>query len=141
MNRSSHSEPLPAMDIPTKPSDGRSQVPLNWREALLVLVSARIGLIEMESKELAGIIKRRVMLLGAALICAVFAWALLLVGGIGCICKTFACAWDEIAIAVGAVHFVVVMLLFLRVAKSRPGMAFPVTRAEFQKDREWIHHL
>ena len=140
MNPSLHPEPFPAVEIPGKPPDSKTQLPLNWREALLVLVSSRVELIEMESKELAGIITRRVILLGAALICAMFMWALLLVGGIACLCKTIGCPWHEIAIAAGASHLVVAALL-LRVAKSRPTQAFPVTRAEFQKDREWIHHL
>ena len=69
-----------------------------------------------------------------------FAWALLLAGGIACLARISGWPWPGIAIACAILHLVAAAAL-ARFACSRIPRAFPITRAEFQKDREWIETL
>lgn len=115
----------------------RPKRPSNWREALLALIAARLTLIELESRDAGKQTARRISLISAAGGCALFAWALLLVGGISLISESANWPWDRVAISVAALHLLAAIALF-RAAKTPTEPTFPVTRAEFKKDREWI---
>ena len=117
-----------------------SPVPSNWREALLTLVASRISLIQLESRQVAKDGARRIARMIAVVICLFFFWALALAGGIAALAANTGWPWFWIAITAAIVHLGVAMLLVLA-AKSSSSPAFPVTRAEFQKDREWIENF
>ncbi len=104
------------------------------------LVSSRIALIELESKEAAKGGARRAIALMAAIICVFFTWALLLAGGIAAISAATGWPWHWVAMAGAAIHLLAAIILIRR-AKPSDQPAFPVTRSEFQKDREWIENL
>lgn len=104
------------------------------------LISSRIALIELESKEAAGAGARRAACLVAAVIFAFFAWALLLAGGISAIAASTGWPWFWLALGAAAIHLTVALML-LKSAKPTGQPAFPVTRSEFQKDREWIENF
>jgi uncharacterized membrane protein YqjE len=111
--------------------------PANWREALMVLIATRLALLELESKDAAKEAIKRIALVAAACACGFFAWALLLAGGVSLISKSSDCSWDLLAIGVAFAHLLAAIILVQTAKKSLPP-AFPVTRAEFKKDREWI---
>ena len=125
------------------PGVGRSQPagpPPNWREALMDLIASRMALVQLESKDAAGEVVRRLSFVIAALCFAVFAWALLIFGSIALIAKTLHYPWHFVALVAGLLHLIIcVVMAFL--AKSSGSPAFSVTRAEFQKDREWIENF
>lgn len=104
------------------------------------LIATRFALIELESKDAAKDGARRAALIAAACGCAVFAWALLLAGGIPLIAGLCGCPWSLVAIGAAILHLVVGFIL-ISLAKPSAGASFPITRAEFQKDREWIQNF
>jgi uncharacterized membrane protein YqjE len=116
------------------------KLPANWREALVALLATRVALIELESKEAAKVAARRLMRLIVALACAGFMWALLLAGGIAYIAHATGWPWYGLAIGIGLLHLAAT-LGFLRATQTPVPTAFPFTRAEFQKDREWIENF
>jgi hypothetical protein len=138
----------PSSDIPAphgahphdKDRSWSEKLPANWREALIALLASRVALIELESKEAAKVGAGRLMRLITALACAGFMWALLLAGGIAFISHATGWPWYGLAIGMGIVHLAAT-LGFLLAAQNPAPPAFPITRAEFQKDREWIENL
>lgn len=138
----------PASDTPHPPpgsSPGNERgreisPPSNWREALPALIASRIALIQIESREAAKQSARRAVGICAAAVCAFFAWALLIAGSIAAISDNTGWPWHWVAMAAAAIHLLAAIVL-ARFAKTAGGQPFPVTRAEFQKDREWIETL
>lgn len=120
------------------PSDSTST---NWREALMTLIASRITLIQLESKDAARGAVRSVCLILAACGCLFFSWALVLAGGISLIATSANLPWSYITLGVAIVHLLAGSLLARLAVKAPRGAAFPVTRAEFQKDREWIENF
>ncbi len=104
------------------------------------LIAARFALIEFESKDAAKHAARCAALIAAACGCAVFSWALLLAGGVSLIAETNGWPWYTVAIGAAVIHLLAGIIL-ASLAKPSAIPAFPVTRAEFQKDREWIENF
>lgn len=134
----SHSPP-PGGDAPPR-SNSTSAAPSNWREAIPALVSSRIALIQLEARDAARLGARRAAALIAAMLLMFFAWALLLAGGIAIAADQTGWPWHWIALSAAVLHLLVALIL-LQSAKTPTSAPFPVTRAEFQKDREWIESL
>ena len=107
---------------------------------MLALISSRVTLIGLESKEAARDAARRLILLVALGLCVFFAWALLLAGGIAGLARISGWPWHGVAIACAVLHLVAAVALAMATRSQTPP-AFPVTRAEFKKDREWIEIL
>ncbi|MBC8127424.1 MAG: phage holin family protein [Gloeobacteraceae cyanobacterium ES-bin-144] len=117
-----------------------SEIPSNWREALLSLIAARISLIQIESKDVAKSVARKAIGIACLAFCVVFAWALLLTGGIYALSQAAHWPWYWIAISAGVLH-IIAGLLIARCTKTPTTPPFPVTRTEFQKDRTWIENF
>jgi hypothetical protein len=115
-------------NVGTKPSQ-KDQAPANWREAIMSLIASRIALIQLESKGAGKEAAKRASLIGGAVGCLFFTWALLLAGGVVAIAEATNYPWHWIAMGAALLH---------RLARPSGKPAFPITRAEFQKDREWI---
>ena len=123
--------------------DGESRdfsLPSNWREALMSLIASRVTLIQLESKDATLHGARRVVYLIATIFCVVFAWAFLIAGLVALLSATRGWPWYHVAIGAGLFHLLVGVLL-AKLAKPSGAKCFPVTRAEFQKDREWIENF
>lgn len=140
MNSTSDTDRSPAVGIPNLERDSPAQAPANWREALFALLVSRIALIECESKDAAKHAARRAILLVALVFCIFFMWAMLLAGAIAAISVTSGWPWYWLAIGTGTIHMLAAIVL-AKAAQSPAKPAFPVTRAEFKKDREWIENL
>lgn len=106
----------------------------------MALIAARFALIQLESKDAAKEGARRASLVAAACGCAVFAWGLLLAGGVSIIAHETGWPWNFVAVGAAVLHLLAAIILAIS-AKSSGDSAFPVTRAEFQKDREWIENF
>lgn len=137
MNSEADIDLSPAADIPGQAPESVTRTPANWREALLALIASRIALIELEFKEAAKDGTRRAVLAAALVFCLIFMWALLLAGSIAGLARITAWPWYWIAIAFGVLHLVAAIRLAMAV-RAPQSPVFPVTRAEFTKDREWI---
>jgi uncharacterized membrane protein YqjE len=114
--------------------------PANWAEALMALIASRIALIRIEARESAKSGVRRVLGLLAAVLCLFFTWILLLAGGIGAIAAASGWPWYWLAITAAGIHLLAAILL-AKACKKPVAPAFPITLAEFQKDREWIENI
>lgn len=121
-------------------TDGNGKAPANWREALLTLIASRVSLIQLESKDAAREAARRAAFTVALVAALFFTWALLLAGGIAALADATGWKWYWIALGASATHLIAAICL-ARAAKATGPPVFPVTRAEFQKDREWIENL
>ncbi len=138
----------PVSDMETPPTSAETgigrepgdAIPSNWREALLTLIASRVTLIQLESKDAARDAGGRLARLVVVIFCAFFTWALLLAGGTAAISEATGLPWYGIALAFAALHLLAAVI-FAKAARSPAAPAFPVTRAEFQKDREWIENF
>lgn len=119
---------------------GPEAMPSNWREALLNLIAARVALIQHESKDAARDAAGRAARLIALVICVFFTWALFLAGAVALLAKLTAWPWFAFAFILAALHLIAALIL-AKSAKAPASPSFPVTRAEFQKDREWIQNF
>ena len=106
----------------------------------MALIASRIALIELESKDAVKHGARSFIMIVAAVICGVFAWALLLAGGVSLIAVAADWPWYWVALGVAALHLLVGFVLF-KMALPAAIPAFPVTRSEFNKDRQWIENF
>ncbi|MBC7980201.1 MAG: phage holin family protein [Armatimonadetes bacterium] len=104
------------------------------------LLSSRIGIINSESKRALETGIKKAIPLAAAIFCLLVTWLLLLAGGLGLIAAKTTWPWFYAAFAAAGLH-ILVMVILLNIAKSRAIDAFPLTRAEFKKDREWLNQL
>jgi len=147
MNEPLGTSPVPpAHPAPPPPYDDRrpkapeTKVPQSWQEALLNLVAARFCLIRIEAAEAGAHAAKRVAAAVLAAVLGLFLWALILAGGIGLLAYFADWHWFWITLGVAGLHAVVVFILLMVARKTQPT-AFPITRAEFEKDREWIENL
>ncbi len=104
------------------------------------LIASRISLIQLESKDAKKETGRRVVMIAAAAGCVLVTWALTLAGSIAWIAEAANWPWHRVALIAAAVHLLVGIIL-ARLAKPSGSPSFPITRAEFQKDREWIENF
>ncbi len=140
MNPSSDMGPASNDQAAGPESESSGSPRANWRGALMDLIAARLALIQLESQDAAQAAARRAVFIGAACGCAFFTWGLLLVSGVSIISRTTDWQWDWVAAGLAALHLLAGVVL-AQSAKSSGKPAFPVTRAEFQRDREWIENF
>lgn len=114
--------------------------PVDWSEALGTLISSRIALIQLESRAASRQARQLAAVIAGAAVAACFTWALVLAGGIAALAAATGWPWYWLALAAAAGHALVAAVC-LRLAGAARAPAFPITRAEFQKDREWLDTL
>ncbi|MGL4398575.1 MAG: phage holin family protein [Luteolibacter sp.] len=140
MNPSSDIFPVGPVEEAAPEAEARDEPHANWREALMALIASRLELIQLESKQAGQEASRRAVWVGVAAGCAFAAWMLLLAGGVSLISEATRWPWNWVAVGLAGLHLIVGFIL-ARAAKSAGTPAFPATRAEFQKDREWIENF
>jgi uncharacterized membrane protein YqjE len=138
MNPAPETDCPPAVDH-TGPRKVDSGLPNKWREALLALIASRIALIRLEARQSAKSNASRAIRMAAAAFCLLFAWMLLLAGGIAAVAASAGWAWHWVALATAVLHVLIAWILIITCKAAAP--AFTATRAEFQKDREWIENF
>lgn len=114
--------------------------PAGWRESLAVMISSRIEIFQIELQQAVRDRSRSFVALAAAALCIFFTWALLLAGGIAALAVAAGWPWHLITLVTAAGHLLAAFAL-VQSAKKPKAPSFPVTQAEFQKDREWIENL
>jgi len=126
--------------------DGNDQASL--AASLAAHLQARAELLTIEARE-AGQMAARKGIFGVLIIALLFfSYTLVLTGAVSLFggwleatwpkaCKGI--GWQLSALAAGALHFLLALILFTKL-KRKPGQAlFEYTRAEFQKDRAWLN--
>lgn len=131
-------------DKELSPSDsvasGARGLPEDWKEALGMLVSSRLEMIRIEAKAASSDAARNVAFLAAGLFALLSAWVLVVSAAIAAIAANTSWEWFHVAFAFAGAHLIIGVILLL-LLKSGKKVGFPVTRAEFQKDREWLNRL
>jgi len=118
-----------------------ASTPAGWGEALGLLISSRIGLIRLESTAAARQFGKCAAALAAAALAVMFAWALMLAGGIAALAANTSWPWHWIALAAALLHALAAAICLWVANRSSLSTPFPITRAEFHKDREWLDTL
>jgi uncharacterized membrane protein YqjE len=113
---------------------------MDWKTAVLDLISARSELILLELAEFRRQSARRAALLVLAVLAAASGWLLLLAGSVPLLAQVSGISWPIMALVLAALHIALVGV-FLSLARRNPGPAFTATITEFQKDREWIENI
>ena len=112
----------------------------DWQSTIAEFAATRIELIRIESQDAARTAAQKtrevVLLVGAGLL----GWLCLLAGLIGALHHLTSWPWWAIALALGVMH-VMIALRFAALLKRPSTPAFPLTRAEFHKDRLWMQSL
>lgn len=109
-------------------------------EALLTLAFSRMEIVRIEAKSASSAAFGRFALLIVGMFALFSAWALALAASIGVIAASSTWEWYHVAFASAGAHLLI-GVVFLLILKARKTESFPVTRAEFQKDREWLNRL
>ena len=115
--------------------------PKDWKEALAALVSSRLEMILIEAKSASSAAAGRFILLAMGLFALLSAWVLAIAAAIAAIAARTTWEWFHVAFAFAAAHFLIGAVLLLIIIRSGKKASFPVTRAEFEKDREWLNRL
>lgn len=122
---------VPAPGMPSRRGDLAS--------VLSEFASARVDLARIEAREAARVAARKGATAAGVVVAAGFAWALLLAGGLGWAAER-GMPWHWIAVGVGLLHLLAALVLGIFLALPAPP-AFPLTRNELEKDREWLAQL
>lgn len=122
------------------PPPSPAAAPSNWLDAIACLISSRIALIQLEARASARRAAIRAVKIAAAALCVLLSWILLIAGGIGAIAAATQWSWHWLAIGAGLLHLAAALALTTR-RKPEIEAPFPLTRAEFEKDRQWLETL
>jgi len=128
------------LDGRQEPGNSERKLPESWTDALACLVSSRISIIQAESKDAAAAGMRKAVFAVVSALCVVSAWILLLAGAVGAVSAATPWAWYHVAFAAAGLHLAIAVIALL-LAKGKSAPSFPITRAEFEKDREWLNRL
>lgn len=101
--------------------------------------SARLRLASLEGKEASVEAGKVLLIAGSSLFVAIFGWLFLCLAVVFLLARAMGeYGWIWASLIMAAVHFAMAVGLGLML-RSRGGKGFfPLTTAEFQKDREWL---
>jgi uncharacterized membrane protein YqjE len=104
-------------------------------------LKARAELLSIETREAGEVAARKGSLAIAAVVFLFFATVVSLLGRwLESLSSQFSgLGWQLAALAAGFLHFLVALALFRKLKQKRELNLFEFTRAEFNKDREWLN--
>jgi uncharacterized membrane protein YqjE len=110
----------------------------SWRESAVEFVSARVELLSLEAKEAGKLAAIKVALIVFAICCLRVAWLVAVAGLIGWIASGTG-SWYFVALGAAGFHVLLAVVAALILRRPAPP-AFPHSKAELLKDREWLLH-
>lgn len=132
---------LPRTGAGESPVPGENRVSGNWKEAIPDLIFSRIGIFRIEAQDAWEVTVRKLITLSVLLFGLFATWSLITAGLIGVISARFNCPWYFAALSLGGVYLLIFLLMLLIMRRSKKTESFPITRQEFEKDREWLNQL
>lgn len=132
---------LPSSKAQGNPVAGGSHIPENWKEAIPSLIVSRIGIFRIEAEDAIEVVAKKLILWGITVFCIVATWGLLTAGLIGLISAQFKCPWYIAAFSLGGVYLFISLVMLLIIKRIKKIESFPITREEFEKDRQWLNQL
>ena len=122
------------------PASSQPPAPTHWREALLYLVTSRVGIIQAELHEATYGWIKKLTLFVLGFFFTLFAWACLIAGGVAAIAVAYGWAWYWVALVVGSAHLLLAAI-FVMIAQVDQAENFHATKLEFKKDQAWLETL
>jgi uncharacterized membrane protein YqjE len=113
---------------------------MDWKTALLDLVSARFDLIRIELADWRAQSARRAAYFAVATVAGASAWLLLLAGIVPLLAQALQMSWPITALLLAALHIFLVVFC-IAMGRRTHAPAFTATMTEFKKDREWIETI
>lgn len=113
----------------------------NWQDAIPSLIASRLGIFRIEAQDALDVTIRKLIGIGMALFCLFATWSLLTAGLIGVMGHHFNCPWYLAAFFLGGFYLLISLMILLIIKRTKKIESFPVTRAEFEKDRQWLNQL
>lgn len=111
------------------------------RESAVEFVSARLELLSLEAREAGKIAGRKGALVGIIVGCAMTAWLTFIAGIIGWIATAGdGLKWYFVALGVAIFHLLLAGIVVALLRRPTPP-AFPLSKSELAKDREWLLNL
>ncbi|MCU0796415.1 MAG: phage holin family protein [Akkermansiaceae bacterium] len=112
----------------------------DWKAALAEFAGARLELVRLEARDAGRFAAKRLVLLLIAALSGTMAWLLLMAGLLGWTTAMTGWPWWACSLLLGTVHLPPALIALALLRRPAPP-AFPVTRSELQKDREWLLSL
>lgn len=112
----------------------------NWLSALSEFTATRLELIKIESRDLGQMAARKTAHAVVLAVAGLVGWLCLLAGLIGILHHFTDFPWWSGALVLAFLHALLAWR-FAALLKSPSPPAFPLTRAEFQKDQLWMQRL
>lgn len=112
----------------------------DWQASLAEFAFTRVALMKHESREAGQLAAAKI---SQGIICglfALFSWLCLIAGAIGALHHFTGVSWWLATLGFALLH-AIVALCFLRKLRQKSAPLFPVTQAEFEKDRLWMQNL
>ena len=114
---------------------------LAFINALAGFIESRLDLFAKESKTALGQLLGVIGCIVGAVLFLMLGYAFLIVGAVAGIARLLHVPWLWVALAVGLIHFVLVLIFLLGARGIMSKAPFPELRAELKKDREWLRNL
>jgi membrane protein implicated in regulation of membrane protease activity len=119
------------------PSHPTADAASDWQSAIAELIAARVELIRYESHDVARTVAEKSRITLLLVLCAAFAWQLLLVAIIGLVSHFSTFPWWSTTLALALLHVALAWVGLARLRRPSPP-AFPLTKEEFSRDRLWM---
>ncbi len=126
--------------LPDQEPPSETKLPESWKEAFGTLVSSRIAIIQAESGEAVSTGVKKAVLVAVIALSALLIWILVLAGAVGAIAAATELMWYHMAFIAAGVHLIIAIIAVFLV-KAKSAAPFPMTRAEFEKDKAWLNQL
>lgn len=132
--------PEPTNTTPPHDGEGGKDPTQTWQQAAATLAFSRFALIQAESKAAVSGAAKKIILLAIAALLLLFTWIILVAATVAAIAANTTLSWYHAAFAAAAIHLILALIILFR-AKTPEPPTFQHTRAEFQKDREWLNQI
>ncbi|MCW1886018.1 phage holin family protein [Luteolibacter flavescens] len=103
-------------------------------------VSLRLRLVLMEAGDAAKTLATKAAAAAAIAVMAIIAWMLFVAGVVGWLAVATTAPWYLLSMLAGGVHVIIAGGLALYIRRAA-APAFPLTRNELTKDKEWLSRL
>lgn len=118
---------------------------LSFPKGMSAYMRTRLQLVSIETQEALAHLKGKLAPLLVILVCAVGSYFLLLTALVsfigkllGLIGKHPLLGWEVAALIVAGIHIVIIFAMKKKVTGKLPAPLFEYSRAELERDREWI---
>ena len=119
---------------------------LSFPKGMSAYLRTRLQLVSIETQEALAHLKGKFLPVIVILVCAIGSYFLLLTALVsflgkllGLLGKSPLLGWELAALIVAGIHIALIFLMKKKITSKFPTPLFEYSRAELERDREWIH--